>query len=96
MNPIVNEIFSYIHLIVDQKLRQLNLDRTIQAVITSHPILTNNLYKIVFQGVEYDAFSFKTDLYQKNDSVLVLIPENNFSNKKIILGLANKIPENLI
>jgi hypothetical protein len=96
LNSIIDEIFSSIHLIVDQKINQLRLDKTIQAVIVSHPIITENLYKIIYQGVEYDAFSFKTDLFQVNDSVLVLIPENNFANKKIILSLTNKIPEILI
>jgi hypothetical protein len=96
LNSIIDEIFSSIHLIVDQKINQLRLDKTIQAVIVSHPIVTENLYKIIYQGVEYDAFSFKTDLFQVNDSVLVLIPENNFANKKIILSLTDKIPEILI
>ena len=96
MNSIVNEIFSSIHLIVDQKISQLKLDKTIQAVIASHPEVTENLYKITYQGVEYDAYSSITDLFQKNDSVLVLVPENNFANKKIIIALTEKVAQTLI
>jgi hypothetical protein len=96
MNDIANEVLKSIHLIVEQKISQLRLDKTIQAIIVSHPVSTKNLYKIIYQGVEYDAFSFKTDIFQVNDSVLVLVPENNFANKKIILGLTDRISETLI
>lgn len=95
MADIVNEIFTSIHLITDKKIKNINLDKTIIATITAHPTASDNLYRVLFQGVEYDVFSSINELYSVNDSVLVLVPDNQFSNKKIILMKEPKIAETL-
>ena len=78
MADIVNEIFTSIHLITDKKIKNINLDKTIIATITAHPTASDNLYRVLFQGVEYDVFSSINELYSVNDSVLVLVPDNQF------------------
>jgi len=88
---ISDEIFKSIHLIVDRKLQELRLDRTVQVTVISQ--IENDQYKVFFQGVEYDAFALTSDVFTSQQSVFMLIPENNFSNKKFILGLTSKTPK---
>jgi len=93
LNDLVGEVFKSIHLITDNKIRDLRLDKTVQAIIINQ--IQNNLYRITYQGVEYDAYSTTNQIFNSGDSVLVLIPENNFTNKKLILGLTAKTSQNL-
>jgi hypothetical protein len=95
MSDIIDEVFTSIHLIVDKKISDLKLDKTIQAVIVSHTNTQNNLYRISYQGVDYDAYGPLDRSFDINSLVLVLVPENNFSNKKIIISLADKQSETL-
>ena len=95
MSDIIDEVFTSIHLIVDKKISDLKLDKTIQAVVISHTNTLNNLYRISYQGVDYDAYGPLDRSFDINSLVLVLVPENNFSNKKIIISLADKQSETL-
>jgi hypothetical protein len=91
MYNISDEIFKSIHLITDRKIQELKLDRTVQVTIVSQ--VQNDQYRISYQGVEYDAFALTSETFTSNQSVFMLIPENNFSNKKFILGLTSKVPK---
>jgi hypothetical protein len=90
---ISDEIFKSIHLIVDRKLQELRLDRTVQVTIISK--IEDNKYRVFFQGVEYDAYSMSSEEFAPQETVFMFIPENNFSNKKFILGIVAKIPQDL-
>jgi len=96
MNPIQKEIFKSIDIITDKKISDLELDKTIIATIIAHPTASENLYRILYQGLKYDAYSSTNELYAVNDSVLVLVPDNQFSNKKIILMKEPKVAEALV
>ena len=85
MNDFQKEILKTIDIMADKKIEQIQLDKTIIATITAHPTPSQNLYRILYQGIEYDVFSSTNESYSVNDSVLVLVPDNQFSNKKIIL-----------
>ena len=86
---IAENIFGAIDTIIDKKLREAKYDSTISAKIIK--VLDSNLgrYEVQYQDAKFTALSVGGGAYQVNDYVYVLVPTNDFSRDKYILGLSN-------
>lgn len=72
------------------KIDKLTLDKTIVATIVKNEDLIKNTYKIRYQGNDnLIARAQSGDTYKKGQQVYVLVPQNDLSNEKIILGGAS-------
>lgn len=92
----IQEIFfSAIDTLIDHKVDELLLDKTITASIIACTNALEGEYKLSYNGGYITAYTKdKSDTYGTNNAVYVLVPENDFSKKKIILGLATKNSDN--
>ena len=86
---IAENIFGAIDTIIDKKLREAKYDSTISAKIIK--VLDSNLgrYEVQYQDAKFTVLSVGGGAYQVNDYVYVLVPTNDFSRDKYILGLSN-------
>lgn len=79
--------------IVTQRNNELELDKTITAIVKKNLGLKNNnkpVYRVQYSGGFIDAVCQNVnDIYLPNTSVYVLIPQGNFSKEKIIIGPAD-------
>lgn len=77
--------------IVTQRTNELELDKTITAIIKKNLGQRNGkaLYQVLYSGGLIEAISQNDEVYLPNTAVYVLVPEGKFSNEKIIIGLAN-------
>lgn len=72
------------------KMDKLTLDKTVVATIAKNEDLLKNTYRIRYQGNEnLIAKAQSGDTYKKGQQVYVLVPQNDLSNDKIILGTAS-------
>lgn len=72
------------------KMDKLTLDKTVVATIVKNEDLLKNTYRIRYQGNEnLIARAQSGDTYKKGQQVYVLVPQNDLSNDKIILGTAS-------
>jgi hypothetical protein len=94
MANLSNTILDAIEIMADKKVSAAGYDRTIQATIVSQMNAAKGEYIIRYQGNKFYAYS--TDLektYRKGATVFVLVPENDFSKHKTILGVAGNVGE---
>lgn len=86
---IAENIFGAIDTIIDKKLREAKYDSTISAKIIK--VLDSDLgrYEVQYQDAKFTVLSVGGGAYQVNDYVYVLVPTNDFSRDKYILGLSN-------
>lgn len=92
MNNIAENVFQAVDIIVNKKLEGLQFNRTEQATIIDDSNAEKGQYTVKTETVQYDAFSENTQ-YRNKQKVLVNIPNNNYDDKKIIIGLANEETE---
>lgn len=94
MDEISQAIFRSIDLIVDKKLSQLQYDVTFEGEISEIVDADTGEYSVLYNGEYLSVFSQdSTKQYNVGDRVSVLIPGNELSNHKTILGVA--VPESL-
>lgn len=86
---IAENIFSAIDVIVDKKLREAKYDSTIIAKIIKVQDSALGRYEVQYQDAKFIALSVGGGIYQINDNVYVLVPTNDLSRDKYILGLSN-------
>lgn len=94
MANLSNTILDAIEIMADKKVSAAGYDRTIQATIVSQMNAAKGEYVIRYQGNKFYAYS--TDLektYRKGATVFVLVPENDFTKVKTILGVAGNVDE---
>lgn len=90
MNNISEQLLQAMDIIVDQKISQLEFDKTIQAIIYKVENADTGEYKVRYNGNIFSAFAIDlTQTYKENDAVFVTVPEGNFSNKKLITDLVS-------
>lgn len=94
-HEITQIICNSIDAIVIERLAKAPFDRTIMGIVQSFEGFNanekkiNTKYKIAFQDATFYAYSNSIEkMYQNGDLVYVLVPENDFSKQKIIIGLA--------
>jgi hypothetical protein len=81
MNPY--DIFESIDIIIDARLRELNLDRTIICTIKDNSERLAGKYTVSYNTATFFAYCADTTL-NINDLVYVGVPESNYSNAYII------------
>lgn len=92
MSKIENNICEAIELIVNKSISEAGYDRTVQAIVKSCEDASIGKYKVSYQGSSFYAYSTSTDVkYSNNAAVYVLIPANDMSKDKTILGAVDKL-----
>lgn len=85
-NEIENSLFTAIDTIVGRRIDQLELDKTVVASIEQCTSASEKQYRVQYKGGSMFAYAQADDTYSPNTSVYVSIPQNDFSQKKWILG----------
>ena len=90
-----DKIINAIETIVDNKVENANYDKTIQAQIISCVDATIGKYKVQYQDSTFYAYSGSSDLvFSDGAEVYILIPGNDMSRDKTILGTTKKLGVN--
>lgn len=85
MADIAEQICQAVDMIVEERLRSVNFDTTITAIILDNRYAKINQYTCYNGSSQFTAYSKDTS-FEINDSVLVTIPNNDYSQQKIIIG----------
>lgn len=91
MNNISEQLLQAIDIVADEKISKLRYDKTIQAKIYRIDDLDTGEYKVRYNGNIFSAFASDINkTYKVDESVYVIVPEGDFSQKKLITSSANK------
>ena len=85
MADIAEQICLAIDQIVSKKLESIKYDSTIVATIIDNTYAKEHKYTCSNGSAQFIAFS-KDNSYKINDSVQVIIPNNDYDEQKIIIG----------
>lgn len=95
MAKIEDKICEAIELIVSKSIAEAGYDRTIQAIIKKCEDPSIGKYKVAYQDTQFYAYSTNADIAYSNDTgVYVLIPANDMTKDKTILGTVEKMGSN--
>ena len=84
---IENQICDAIQILAERAINQAPYDKTIPALIVECVDTKKGKYKVKYQDAFYYATSDNTELnYRKNTEVYILVPGNDFTKEKKILG----------
>ena len=81
-----NSIFSAFDTIIEQHIDKLDLDKTVVASIEQCENALERKYRVQYKGGSMIAYAQSDETYAPHVSVYVSIPQNDFSQKKWILG----------
>ena len=91
-NGYEDKLIEAIQYIVQNAVDNAPYDRTVQATIVSCVDQTIGKYKCKYQDATFYAFATSTDnLYNPGNDVYVLIPGNDSTREKTILGKTKKL-----
>ena len=94
---IENNICEAIEYIVNNAVANANYDKTIQATIVKCIDATIGKYKIKYQNSTFFAFAQDISVsYINGSDVYILVPGNDMSRDKVILGTVKKLGSNYI
>lgn len=82
---IAESLFGAMSIVVDEKIKHLDYDKTIICTVVDDSDAKNNIYIVSDGNVQFKAKG-DNDLYKKDDSVYVLILEGDMSKEKTIQG----------
>jgi hypothetical protein len=85
MSDFMESIFDSIKIIVDKELEELAFDTTIVCRIIDDSNSKNGKYKVTDGSITLDAYSENSE-YKSGESVRVTVPNNDYSQKKFIIG----------
>ena len=92
MSYIEDNICEAIELIVDKSVKEAGFDKTIQAIVKSCVDESIGKYKIKYQDSSFYAYASSPDVvYGDNTLVYILIPQNDMTKDKTILGTVDKL-----
>lgn len=87
MSKIQEQIFNAIDIITKQRISEIQFDKTIEVVVVDDSKAKAGEYKAQYQDLAITVYSnFNTIKYEVGDSVLVLVPQGDFSKKKTIVS----------
>ena len=92
-NNLQNSLLQAIDYLVGNRIDKINRDTTITATIKKCTNSLENEYQVNYNGGFIYAYAQEGASYTENDSVYVLIPENDWSKRKIILGKSSAVTE---
>lgn len=85
MNAISEALLQAVDIVMDEKVSTLKYDKTIQATIYSLVNLDTGEYKVRYNGNIFSVYAEDlNESFKNGDTVYVIVPEGNFSNRKII------------
>lgn len=94
---IEDQICQAVDIIVQQAISQATFDRTIQGQVLSCVDASIGKYKIKYQDSTFYAYTNNTETtYSKGTNVYILIPGNDMSKDKTIVGASAKLGSNYI
>ena len=97
MSNIENQICQAVDIIVQRAMSQAEFDRTIQGTVLSCIDATIGKYKIKYQDNTFYAYSSNAEVtYSNGSSVYILVPGNDMSRDKTILGTTKRLGTNYI
>lgn len=86
-NNIENQVCDAISILVDEGVNSAGYDKTISALVVECVDTLKGKYKIKYQDAYYYATSDNIEVeYTKNTQVYILVPGNDFSREKKIIG----------
>lgn len=97
MGDITQNLLDTISIMTKHAVSNANFDRTIQAVIMSCEDQALGIYKVKYQDSIWKAYSNNLSTkYSAGTSVYILVPGNDMSRNKTIIGTVNTLGENYI
>lgn len=91
------QVLDAIELLMQSSVKQAGYDKTIQAQIISCEDPTIGKYKCRYQDAIFYAYTGNTDItLSKGANVYILVPENDMSKDKTIIGMVDKLGTNYI
>ena len=87
-----NQILDAIEMLVDKSVKTAGYDKTVQAKIINCEDPTIGKYKVKYQDSNFYAYSSSSEIsYMEGSEVYILIPNNDMSRDKTILGAVSKL-----
>lgn len=78
-------MFDAISVLIDKKIDAVKFDQTINATIVDATRAEEGVYVVSTGNAKFTAYSTEVE-YKNNDAVLVMIPQGNYDNQKMIIG----------
>ena len=87
MSKLVQDFFDAVNTIAKDEVSAAKNDATVDAEIKSVVNIDIGQYKVAYQGNVFDAYSSDPlSTYDVGEQVYVLVPQGDFSKRKVILG----------
>ena len=83
-----NAMLNALDVYVENATTSLKLDKTITVTITGCTNSDNRQYTCSYNGGTLTVYAYEGSAYSIGDDVFVLVPQNDFSKKKYITGIA--------
>lgn len=88
-NAVTDSLLGAIRSTVDNAISNLSNDVTVKATIIECTNASTNEYSASYNGGQINVYSQDGSSYQTGETVYVLVPMNDFGNKKYIIGRAS-------
>ena len=88
-----NSLLQAIDYLVNNRIDKISRDVTITATIKKANNSLTGEYQVNYNGGFLMAYAQEGASYSENENVYVLVPEGDFSKKKLIIGQASKVTE---
>lgn len=85
MSDYMESLFQGVEILIDKKLEDLAYDTSLICCITDNSDSKNGKYRVTDGSVSYTVYS-EDDSYKIGDYVRIIIPNNDYSQKKFISG----------
>lgn len=91
------KILDAIQLLVDNAINKASFDKTIKGIISKCVDEKNGKYVVIYQDSSFYAYSTDTSqIYSAGTPVYVLVPRNDMTQTKTIIGSVNKLGSDYI
>lgn len=91
MNDFASIVNEAAEITAEQKVKEAKFDATIQAKILSCEDQSRGKYRVKYQDSIFIAYAEKESTYAQNADVYILVPSNDFSKTKKIIGSVNNL-----
>lgn len=88
-----DSLLKAIDYLVNNRVQKIDKDQTITATIKSCENSLTQMYKVNYNNGFLYAYAQEGASYYENQEVLVLVPEGDFTKRKLILGVASQVTD---
>ena len=92
-NKYQESILQAIDYLVNNRIDKINKDQTITGTIANCDNALTQQYSVNYNGGLITAYAQEGASYKQNQEVYILVPEGDFSKRKVILGKASQVTE---